>query len=70
MILAFFKYCYFWIDILGVLTQTFEPAPRMFCYGVPPLGGKCIEQHTAQNKMGKILAVISFQSSSQSSSRL
>ena len=36
MILAFFKYCYFWIDILGFLTQTFEPAPRMFSYGVPP----------------------------------
>ena len=38
MILAFFKYCYFWIDILGFLIQTFEPAPppRMFSYGVPP----------------------------------
>ena len=40
MILAFFKYCYFWIDILGFLTQTFKPAPppRMFSYGVPPWG--------------------------------
>ena len=37
MILAFFKYCYFWIDILGFLIQTFEPAPlHMFSYGVPP----------------------------------
>ena len=38
MILAFFKYYYFWIDILGFLIQTFEPAPppRMFSYGVPP----------------------------------
>ena len=38
MILAFFKYCYFWIDILGFFIQTFEPAPppRMFSYGVPP----------------------------------
>ena len=36
MILAFLQYCYFWRDILGVLTQTFEPAPRMFSYGVPP----------------------------------
>ena len=37
MILAFLKYCYFWIDILGFLIQTFEPAPpRMFSYGVPP----------------------------------
>ena len=36
MISAFFKYCYFWIDILGFLTQTFEPAPppSMFSYGV------------------------------------
>ena len=25
--LTFFKYCYFWIDIWGFLTQTFEPAP-------------------------------------------
>ena len=38
MILEFLKYCYFWIDILGFLTQTFEPAPRMFSYGVPPGG--------------------------------
>ena len=35
MILTFFKYCYFWIDILGFLTQTFEPAHRMFSYGCP-----------------------------------
>ena len=36
--LAFFKYCNFWIDILGFLIQTSEPAPppRMFSYGVPP----------------------------------
>ena len=27
MTLAFFKYCYFWIDILEFLIQTFEPAP-------------------------------------------
>ena len=35
---SIFKYCYFWIDILGFLIQTFEPAPppRMFSYGVPP----------------------------------
>ena len=26
MILAFLKYCYFWIDILGFLIQTFESA--------------------------------------------
>ena len=32
----FLKYFYFWIDIFGVLTQTFEPVPRMFSYGVPP----------------------------------
>ena len=43
MILAFFKYCYFWTDILGVFTKTFEPAPpppppRIFSYGVSPLG--------------------------------
>ena len=39
IILEFLKYCYFWIDILGSLTQTFEPAPPpMFSYGVPPWG--------------------------------
>ena len=27
MILEFLKYCYFWIDILGFLTLTFDPAP-------------------------------------------
>ena len=38
MILSFLKYCYFWIDSLEFLTQTFEPAPLpcMFIYGVPP----------------------------------
>ena len=36
MILAFIKYCYFWIDILEFLTRTFEPAPSMFSYGAPP----------------------------------
>ena len=36
--LSIFKYCYFWIDILGFLIQIFEPAPppRMFSCGVPP----------------------------------
>ena len=32
---------------MGVLTQTFEPAPRMFSYGVPPPplgGGTCKSQ--------------------------
>ena len=26
----------FWIDSLGFFIQTFEPAHRMFSYGVPP----------------------------------
>ena len=34
---SIFLNCYFWIDSLGFLIQTFEPAPpRMFSYGVPP----------------------------------
>ena len=42
MISEFLKYCYFWIDILGFLTQAFKPAPHMFSYGVPP-GGNNME---------------------------
>ena len=35
---SIFPNCYFWIDILRFLTQTFEPAPGLFSYGVSPLG--------------------------------
>ena len=36
MILAFFKYCYFWIDILGFLTYTFEPDSVCLVMECPP----------------------------------
>ena len=37
MIIAFFKYCYFWKDIFGVLTQTLEAAPQYVqLWSAPP----------------------------------
>ena len=43
MILEFLKYCYFWIDILGFLTQTFEPVPPVCLVMECPLGGNNME---------------------------
>ena len=57
MISEFLKYCYFWIDILGFLTQTFELAPRMFSNGVPP-GGHLFSQggaHTSISLAGMLV---------------